>query len=180
MEKKKFYLITGIVLFAALTRLIPHSFNFTAIGSVALLGGALFNSKKWAFAVPFAALFISDMILNFVLYPQYTTGFFYPGMLSVYLAFGLTVLLGVFIKKPGFGNLTAASVGATALFFLITNFGSWMTMPQFYTRDINGLMNAYAAGLPFLYNNLAGNLIFTVVLFAVYQKATEQMAVSVQ
>ena len=59
----KTMVLIGIILLAAFTRLIPHWPNFTAIGAVALFSGAYFDKKYLAFVLPFAALFITELIL---------------------------------------------------------------------------------------------------------------------
>ena len=57
-------LLVGIVLLAALARLIPHPPNFTPIAAVALFGAAHFKNKWAAFLVPLLAMFISDAALE--------------------------------------------------------------------------------------------------------------------
>ncbi|MFT4973813.1 MAG: hypothetical protein ACI9JY_003024, partial [Saprospiraceae bacterium] len=52
--------------------------------------------------------------------------------------------------------------------FLITNFGSWMSSGM-YPKTGSGLMACYAAGIPFFWNTLAGDLFYVAVLFGVYE-----------
>ena len=72
----KFLTLTLMILAAAFTRLIPHYPNFTAVGAIALFGGAYFSKKYLAFIVPIVALLISDLFLGF-----------YSGMWVVYFSF---------------------------------------------------------------------------------------------
>jgi uncharacterized protein DUF6580 len=44
---------------------IPHPPNFTPIAALALFGGASFASKRVAFFVSLAELFLSDLMLGF-------------------------------------------------------------------------------------------------------------------
>ncbi|MDX5404884.1 MAG: hypothetical protein LPK46_08060 [Bacteroidota bacterium] len=171
MGKNGRYIITSIIIFGALTRLIPHPWHVTATGAIALLGGALFKDKKWALMMPIISLFVSDLILNNLIYSSFSGSFglFYPGMTFVYSAFLLTVVLGMRIKKANYGSLFLGSIGSALLFFVITNFGSWVSMPHLYTRDLSGLMAAYAAGVPFFGNTLLGNIVFSLTLFGLYQ-----------
>ena len=67
-------------------------------------------------------------------------------------------------------TVAGASIGASVLFFLVTNFAVWLTSP-FYTPDFQGLMACYTAGLPFLKNGLAGDLFYTTVFFGSFYLA---------
>ena len=94
-----------MILIAALTRLIPHYPNFTAVGAVALFGGA-YLSRRLAFIVPFLALFLSDLFLNNLIYakqfPELFEGFvlFTPGGWAIYAAFAdVIILLGMFTLR---------------------------------------------------------------------------------
>src|SRR5260370_9372108 len=60
----RFLTLLSMTLTAALSRLIPHPPNFAPIGALALFGGACFSSRRGAFAVPLAALFLSDLVLR--------------------------------------------------------------------------------------------------------------------
>src|SRR4030066_1785146 len=80
----KFWLVSVMILAAAFTRLIPHPPNFTAVGAIALFGGAYFTEKKYAFIIPMLAMLLSDLIIGF-----------HNGMLSVYVSFVLIVVIGI-------------------------------------------------------------------------------------
>jgi len=145
---------------AALTRLIPHLPNFTAIGAMALFGGAYFSNKKLAFAVPLIAMFITDLILGF-----------HNTMIAVYIAFALMVVIGMtMIKRKKAGNIVLASVTATVLFFIITNFAIWLSGIM-YPMNGAGLVECYIAAVPFFGYNLAGNLFYAGVMFGLFEFA---------
>ena len=57
----RFGIISIIVLVAALSRLLPHPYNFTPIGAMGLFGAAHLSRKYLAFLVPFLAMWISDL-----------------------------------------------------------------------------------------------------------------------
>jgi hypothetical protein len=46
MNKPRFLLLTGMILAAALSRLIPHPPNFSPVAALALFGGAAIASKR--------------------------------------------------------------------------------------------------------------------------------------
>jgi len=182
MTKKTYNLRFGIialmVLVAAMSRLLPHPPNFTAVGATALFGAAYFTKKYWAFLIPFLALWISDLILNNVVYGAYFEGFtfFADFMIWNYIAFGLMILLGSkVLKKVKPLNLLGASLGASAIFFLVTNFGSWyIDIANVYPKNFTGLMAAYAAGLPYLLSTIVGDLFYVGVLFGAFELIKQQ------
>ena len=53
-----------LVLLGALSRLLPHPPNFVALGALALYSGARLP-RRWAWAVPLAAMALSDFFLDF-------------------------------------------------------------------------------------------------------------------
>ncbi|MBX2877152.1 MAG: hypothetical protein KTR30_33840 [Saprospiraceae bacterium] len=175
--KKNLKLQTGLIilmtLLAALSRLIPHPPNFTPLGAMALFGAAYFTKKHLAFLIPLAAWWISDIVLNNLvyakLYPEIYQGFSWMGNPVIYLCLGLIVVLGwVLLKKVNTVRVIGAAALAAIVFFLITNFNSMLTIP-IYTKDINGLLESYIAGIPFFRNTLVGNLIYSALLFGVYE-----------
>ena len=160
-------LLIGMILLAAASRLLPHWPNFTPVGAMALFGAAAFPRRWMAWLVPFAALYLSDLALNNLLYADYYEGFYLGFNGWVYLGFAVTLLVGFgFLRGKNFSWLRVggSAVVTTLLFFLLTNFGAWLGSP-FYPQTGGGLLAAYAAGLPFLLNSAAGNLFFAGVLF---------------
>ncbi len=171
MKKKSILIITGFIVFAALSRLLPHAYNFTPIGAIALFGAAYFTDKKWALIVPVLALWISDLLLNNFVYSAYYEGFawFTGGFLYLYGSILLTVVLGFFIlKKISAGRVLGGAVGAAILFFIISNFGVWVASPL-YPPTLEGLIMCYTAAIPFFHNTLAGNVIYSAILFGAYE-----------
>ena len=46
-----------MILLAAVLRILPHPWNFTPIGAMAIFSGSLFRNRWVAFLFPLAALF---------------------------------------------------------------------------------------------------------------------------
>lgn len=152
------YGVAFVLIFAAaFSRLIPHPLNFAPIAAMALFGAVYFD-KKFAFIVPISALLISDYILGF-----------YSGMYWVYGSFVLIGVMGLWLRNHksivAVGGTTLAS---SALFFIITNFGVWMTGTM-YTKDWAGLVECYVAAIPFFRNTVAGDVVYVSALFGVYE-----------
>jgi len=59
----RFATISGLILLAALSRLLPHPPNFAPITAIALFGGAYFTNKRLAFLVPIIVMVLSDVII---------------------------------------------------------------------------------------------------------------------
>mgnify|MGYP001590029378 CR=1 FL=1 len=147
----------AIILLAVIARLIPHAPNFAPIGGLALFSGANFK-KKSALLIPLAAMFFSDIFLGF-----------HKTIPYVYLSFILITIIGKYIKEnPKVINLISASLLSSVLFFLITNFGVWATGTM-YQKNLNGLMQSYAFGIPFFRNTLISDLFYTFSFFYGYR-----------
>src|SRR5260370_4744902 len=89
--------LSGMILLAALSRLIPHPPNFTPIGAMALFGGACFADRRIAFIVPLAAMLLSDLAIG-LLSGDMSLGL-HRLIPAVYGTFGLIVFLGFWLRK---------------------------------------------------------------------------------
>ena len=170
MKKDNWIVLTVFVVLAALSRLVPHPMNVTPIAAMALFGAAYFN-RKLLFVIPVLALFVSDLLVNNILYSSYYQHFvfFYQGAFFVYLSFFLIAGLGVFLlKKIAVKNIILSSLLASTLFFLISNFGVWMTGTM-YPHTFGGLIACYTMAIPFFGNTLLGDLFYVGVLFGGYE-----------
>ncbi len=157
-----------LIFLAAVSRLLPHWPNFGPVGAMALFGAASLGRKWMAVLVPFAALYVSDLLLNNLLYAEYYDGFFWGFNAWVYGGFALTLLLGFGLlrgRKFSWLRIAGATGGATLLFFLVTNFGVWLGSAGLYPHNGTGLLACYAAGIPFLLNSALGNVFFAALLF---------------
>jgi len=155
-----------IILFLAFSRLIPHPPNFTPLGAMALLAGANFKDLRIALIIPLVAMLISDALLGF-----------HSSMLYVYCAVAIIILGShLLIKRCTLLNMTVGAVTSAVVFFIVTNFGAWLSHDM-YPHTLAGLQQAYIAGLPFFKNTLVSNLIFTAVgFFALRQLPNQQAA----
>jgi len=163
-----------LIVAAALSRLLPHPFNFTPIGAMALFGAAYFSDRRLAFVVPFAAMWLSDLWLNNVVYGN-AAGFQWMGNLWVYGSFLLISMMGfVLLRKVKVFAVLGTGVLASILFFLITNFSVWLGSTV-YPQNLAGLMLCFEAGIPFFGNTLAGDLFYCAVLFGGFEWAQQRI-----
>ncbi len=155
----RFLVITGMILLAALTRLLPHIPNVTAMSAVALFGAANYNKKIIAFLVPLTALVISDVFIGF-----------YRGMEWVYGTFVLIILIGFTLRnKVTVPRVILLSVISSLCVYIISDFGVWLG--TLYPHTWQGLIACYVAALPFLRNGLLGDLFYSGVLFGIFYLA---------
>ncbi len=163
-NKKSIFLAVGLIIMAALSRFIPHPPNFTPIMAMAIFGPVLFKDKRLAFTVPLLAMFLTDLVIGL-----------HSTMIFVYVSFLIGVLLGfTLINRLKPIRLALTSLFASVIFFLITNFGSWLTS-GIYPKSPDGLFQAYFFGLPFFrYTPLEmfgfsvlSNLIYSFVIYGV-------------
>jgi len=150
-----------LIIIGILTRFLPHAPNFTAIGAIALFSGYYIKDKKLAIAIPVIAMLLSDWKLGF---------YQWQIMASVYISFIIVVLLGLFIKKQKWYVALPTILGGSIIFFIITNGAVWL-FGNWYPHSLAGLITCYVEGLPFIKNNLAGDLFYATTFFSVAQLA---------
>ncbi len=144
--------------------------NFAPLAAIALCS-AIYFPRKYKFVVPFAALLVSDLVLDIF----YKASLLDPLIYCRYFAFALVGLLGLAIsRRPSLKTIVPASLAGSALFYAITNFFSWLTDPG-YVKNFAGLIQSLTVGLPaygatptwmFFRNSLASDLLFTLLFVA--------------
>jgi hypothetical protein len=165
LNSPRFRFIAIAILLAALTRLVSPIPNFTAIGAMALFGGAMLPGAL-AFIVPVSAMFIADLALESI----YGYGF-HSTMFAVYAAILIAIFIGKFvISSVSVSRIAGASLISAIIFFALTNLAVWFGS-TFYPQNFIGLMECYTAAIPFFRNSLLGDLFFSAVLFGGYAYA---------
>lgn len=138
----------------ALSRLVPHPPNFTPLVAAALFSGAFCRDWRLALLIPLAAMLLADLWLGL-----------HATLAFVYLGMALAVVVGSWLgtrRRPVL--LLGAGTLAAVLFFLVSNFGVWLTQ-ELYPHSAAGLAACYLAALPFFANTLAATLLWGAVLF---------------
>lgn len=157
----RFLVLAAIVIGAAFFRLVPHPYNFTPIAALALFGGAHFARKSLAFALPLAAMLVSDIVFELL----FGWGI-HSGMPVVYGTFAVIAGIGIVLRnyRRSAVAVGAAAISSATLFFLVTNFFVWLGSVT-YSQSLPGLAACYVAGLPFYGNQLMGDLFYSAILF---------------
>ena len=148
------------VVLAVAVRFMPHPWMFTpVVGSLLFFGARGSRRRLW---IPFALLAASDVVLTKWVYS-------YPFSWDHYVTFAwyaAVLWLGTMLKgrsKPV--PVISAALASSVSFFLLTNLASWAWLDM-YPKNLSGVWMSYVAGLPFFRHALAGDLIFTVAMFA--------------
>ena len=156
--KKVRPLALSLTVLGALVRLIPHPANFAPVGGVSLYAGA--RLRGWqAFAVPLLLMALTDPLMREGSYSVATP--------LIYLSFLINVWIGRRLQSTESPlRIGAACLVCSAQFFLISNFGTWLG--NWYPHTFAGLALCFTEAIPFFGRTLAGDLVYTGVLFGLH------------
>lgn len=167
MKKQLFAFAGFLVIAASATRVLRHfGFidlppNVAPVAALAMFGGA-YLPRRWAIALPLAAMLLSDLFIGF---------YAFAVMATVYASFFVSVLIGFWVRKHrNAGNVFVGTLVGSVFFFLATNAAVWL-YGGLYPRTLQGLSAAYLAGIPFFRNTVVGDLAFTGIMFGAYELA---------
>jgi hypothetical protein len=176
---------------AVLWRLVPrlpgvspeaqYLWNLAPVGGLALFAGARLRSG-WAYVVALGAMLVSDLLLLPLLAAKGENAFSWVGTPLIYASYALYVFLGQRLigreeKSPMV--IGGASLLASILFFLLTNFAVWLSGEgNAYPHTLAGLAQCYTMALPFYRNTLAGDVLFAQFFFGVQALAVHVRALS--
>jgi hypothetical protein len=147
----------GLTVLGAVARVLPHLPNFAPVGSISLFAGA--RMRGWqAYALPLILMAVTDPLV----------GGYSAATPLIYTAFLINVWIGSHLRdtespfKIGAGVVTGSLV-----FFLLTNF-AWLTGSSMYPHTLAGVMQCYAAAIPFYGRTLASDLLYSGALFGLH------------
>lgn len=144
-----------LVIIGIFSRLIVHTPQFTATLAIALFSG-MYLDRRLAIIVPVGMMLITDLILGF-----------HDTMLFTYGSMLLISCGGVWLKKrKSYINVFSASIVAAIVFFIITNFGAFLSL---YPRTLAGLYECYILAIPFFRSTLLSTIAYSLVLYAGYE-----------
>lgn len=149
-----------MIILAAAVRILPHPWNFTPIGAMALFSGATFRDRRVAFLFPLVALFAGDLFIGL-----------HRFIAIVYASFLLSVFIGTRLANHcGILRIGGAVFLGALQFFLVTNFAVWQLFGT-YPQTPAGLAACYFAGLPLFGNALAGDALYATLFFGIFALA---------
>jgi uncharacterized protein DUF6580 len=149
-----------MIILAAVVRILPHPWNFTPIGAMAIFSGAMFRDRRVAFFFPLVALFAGDLFVGI-----------HRLIPVVYASFLVSVLIGTWLaNRRGIFRIGGAVFLGALQFFLVTNFAIWRVFDT-YPHTPAGLAACYFAGLPLFGNTLAGDALYATLFFGAFALA---------
>lgn len=164
----KYIVALGLILAGSVIRLMIHGENVEVMTAVSLFAGMLLGG--WlAVAVSLATIAITDMVIGNS-----------PILLFTWSAWAMIAMAGVLLRgkagKIGKFTLQTTGLGVLAVlgFYLWTNFGVWLLgQGEWYPYTVQGLLNSYYMGLPFLRNQLVANVVILPFIAFMYSVAVQ-------
>ena len=150
---KQIYYFLGIFLALAISRFIPHPPNFTSLIALSFYVPVIFGIRYMPVVV--ISFVITDLIIGFHSTLFFTWGsVIFIGLISKFFATSILKRLG------------GAFFGA-CIFFLVTNFGVWVS--GMYSYTIQGLIECYFLAIPFFAYSLISTILFAVIIETIYK-----------
>ena len=159
--KKEIFPIS-LILILALSRLIPHPYNFSPMLAVGIFSGFYFRQFYLGLFIVIFSMFIGDLFLGF-----HSTMFF------TYISLAVAVLIGLYVKHFKFTEILFSGLASSVCFFIITNFGAWLTL-EMYTKNFAGLLQSYVMAIPFFHNTLISTFVYLFVLKLLFDLAVKK------
>lgn len=168
MNKYKLLIYITLAALIFITRLVHHLPNFTSVAGSVLLAGVLFGDLGGIILI-LGMYFASDLVINNFVYPQESTFYGSWSLLWIYIP----IVINYFMSKMLYPKHQINSLGilklsliSAIIFFIISNFGVWMT-DAIYPKNFMGLGLCYWNAIPFFNYDLMGTLFFSTCLFGI-------------
>ena len=154
-----------VLMLAALSRLLPHTYhgvayNFTAVGAGLLFFGS--RRPRWQAVLAVAVMALMDVYLTTHVYGY---AFHVTGYLPTWAWYAAVSLLGsVMLRKVTALRVVGGVLASATSFFLLSNFVVWAGSGM-YPHSAAGLASCFASGLPFYGNDLISTGVFAALFF---------------
>jgi hypothetical protein len=174
-NKNTLLLVVALILGIAVWRVLNaewHIYNLIPVAALGLFSGSVLQEKKWAYLIPLSAMFLSDLGLSLF---THMDGFYGVSQVVNYFALALVTFLGTGLKNRSVLNTAIYTVSGSLLFFVISNFGTYLG--GYYGYGFAGLTECYAMAIPFyrsematqfFVNSLLGDIIFSAIAFSAF------------
>ena len=144
------------------SRLIDHPWNFTPIIAVGILCGYYFKNILYGYSILIFSMILGDVIIGF-----------HNLIIFTYVALLFSVIIGKSLNKLKVTSLILSSVTSSLAFFIISNLGVWF-LTDYYSSNLQGLIECYIAAIPFFRNTLVSTLLFVFVLKIIFERLNIQ------
>ena len=142
----------------------PHPFNFTPMLAVGIFVGFYFRQFFLGSLIVVVSMFIGDLYLGF-----------HDTMIFTYISLIVAVSSGLLIKNLKFISILFAGVASSVCFYIITNFGAWLTLAM-YEKNLSGLVQSYVLAIPFFHNTLLSTLLYLTVFKLIFDFSIKKTA----
>ena len=175
MSRNIYFILSVFIIITILSRLTPLVYNFSPIIGLTLFGAAYIKDRNASFIIPLALIYFTDLIINNTVFrhffPNHDGLVLYSSyMLWGFAAYILIITIGRWLlTKVNIKTLTASALGSSIIFFIISNFGVWLSSNgTTYSKDLTGLMLCFEMAIPFFRSSFMGDLMSTAVIFGGY------------
>jgi hypothetical protein len=149
-------LVAALIALDVVARLLPHAPGFMPVAASGLFAARMLRIAPLAILVPVLGMVLSDMFLVGEDWRIQADGF---------AAIAVPAVAGIASRRwQGALPVLAVIVPSSILFFLLSNGAVWV-FSGMYPPTLSGLVQCYAAALPFLDKTVLGDLFWTGVLF---------------
>ena len=152
-----------LILILSFSRLIPHPWNLTPVLATAIFAGFYFKQFYLSLFIVILSMFIGDLFLGF-----------HSLMFFTYVALAIAVLIGLRIKHFKFTEILYSGLASSVCFFIITNFGAWLTHGEMYAKNFSGLMHSYVMAIPFFQNTLISTFLYLLLFKLLFDLAVKK------
>lgn len=180
-ETTQIFLVALVIFITATLRVInaeAHLYNLVPVAALGLFSGSVLQNKRWAYAIPLAAMFLSDLGLALFTHIQ---GFYGISQVINYMALGIITFMGTRMQKRNVLNIAGYTLSGSLFFFLLSNFGTWLG--GYYAYTFAGLTECFTMALPFyksematsfFVNSVLGDLCFSGLAFGLFALLAEK------
>ena len=151
-EYQNYILPIILILVLSFSRLIPHPWNFTPVLAVGIFSGFYFKQFYLGLFIVIVSMFLGDLYLGF-----------HGTMFFTYISLTVAAMLGFYIKHFKFTEILVTGLTSSICFFLITNFGAWLTL-EMYEKSLAGLISSYTLAIPFFHNTLISTILYLLLI----------------
>ena len=137
----------------ALSRFLPHPPNFTSLLALSFYVPVLLGLRY------LPALIVSFVITDLII--GYHTG--------THWTWGSVLIIGLVSQyfSKNVNTRILGSLSGACIFFIITNFGVWVS--GMYSYTIQGLVDCYFLAIPFFAYSLISTIMFAVIIEIFYK-----------
>jgi hypothetical protein len=183
-QTTKLILVAAVILLTATMRCINnefHIYNLVPVAALGIFSGSILKNKYQAYLIPLFAMLLSD--IGIALFTN-MEGFYGISQFVNYGALALVTFVGTHLSKRSMLNIAGFTIGGSLIFFLLSNFGTFLS--GYYGYSWEGFTTCFTLAIPFYKNEMAntffmnsfmGDLCFSFIAFGIFFLAKKKIPV---